>query len=189
LEAIKKSLSDIKTTEVSVKVIHEGVGSITEGDVMLARAAKAIILGFNVRPDIKAKESAEREKVDIKVYGIIYELLDDVKKAISGMLAPIKKEVVLGVAEVRATFRVKGAGTVAGCYVLDGKIVRNQRARLIREGVVIFEGKIESLKRFKEDVPEVARGYECGIKLENYNDIKVKDEIECYELKEEKQTI
>ncbi len=189
LEAIKKSLSDIKTSEVSIKVIHEGVGSITEGDVMLAKAAKAIILGFNVRPDAKAKEAAEREKVDIRVYGIIYELLDDVKKAISGMLSPIKKEVVLGLAEVRATFKVKGAGTVAGCYVLDGKIVRNQRARLIRNGVVIYDGKIESLKRFKEDVSEVARGYECGIKLENYNDVKVKDEIECYEIKEEKQTI
>lgn len=189
LEAIKKSLSDIKTSEVSIKVIHEGVGSITEGDVMLAKAAKAIILGFNVRPDAKAKEAAEREKVDIRVYGIIYELLDDVKKAISGMLSPVKKEITLGLAEVRATFKVKGAGTVAGCYVLEGKIVRNQRARLIRNGVVIYDGKIESLKRFKEDVNEVARGYECGIKLENYNDIKVKDEIECYEIKEEKQTL
>ncbi|MGC8588245.1 MAG: translation initiation factor IF-2 [Hydrogenobaculum sp.] len=189
LEAIKKSLSDIKTSEVSIRVIHEGVGSITEGDVMLAKAAKAIILGFNVRPDTKAKEAAEREKVDIRVYGIIYELLDDVKKAISGMLSPVKKEITLGLAEVRATFKVKGAGTVAGCYVLEGKIVRNQRARLIRNGVVIYDGKIESLKRFKEDVNEVARGYECGIKLENYNDIKVKDEIECYEIKEEKQTL
>jgi translation initiation factor IF-2 len=189
LEAIKKSLSDIKTSEVSIKVIHEGVGFITEGDVMLAKAAKAIILGFNVRPDAKAKEAAEREKVDIRVYGIIYELLDDVKKAISGMLSPVKKEITLGLAEVRATFKIKGAGTVAGCYVLEGKIVRNQRARLIRNGVVIYDGKIESLKRFKEDVNEVARGYECGIKLENYNDIKVKDEIECYEIKEEKQTL
>ncbi|MFP3158600.1 MAG: translation initiation factor IF-2 [Hydrogenobaculum sp.] len=189
LEAIKKSLSDIKTSEVGIKVIHEGVGSITEGDVMLAKAAKAIILGFNVRPDAKAKEAAEREKVDIRVYGIIYELLDDVKKAISGMLSPVKKEITLGLAEVRATFKVKGAGTVAGCYVLEGKIVRNQRARLIRNGVVIYDGKIESLRRFKEDVNEVVRGYECGIKLENYNDIKVKDEIECYEIKEEKQTL
>ncbi len=189
LEAIKKSLSDIKTSEVSIKVIHEGVGYITEGDVMLAKAAKAIILGFNVRPDAKAKEAAEREKVDIRVYGIIYELLDDVKKAISGMLSPVKKEITLGLAQVRATFKIKGAGTVAGCYVLEGKMVRNQRARLIRNGVVIYDGKIESLKRFKEDVAEVARGYECGIKLENYNDIKVNDEIECYEIKEEKQTI
>jgi len=189
LEAIKKSLSDIKTSEVSIKVIHEGVGFITEGDVMLAKAAKAIILGFNVRPDAKAKEAAEREKVDIRVYGIIYELLDDVKKAISGMLSPVKKEITLGLAEVRATFKIKGAGTVAGCYVLEGKIVRNQKARLIRNGVVIYDGKIESLRRFKEDVNEVARGYECGIKLENYNDIKVKDEIECYEIKEEKQTL
>jgi translation initiation factor IF-2 len=189
LEAIKKSLSDIKTSEVSIKVIHEGVGFITEGDVMLAKAAKAIILGFNVRPDAKAKEAAEREKVDIRVYGIIYELLDDVKKAISGMLSPVKKEITLGLAEVRATFKIKGAGTVAGCYVSEGKIVRNQKARLIRNGVVIYDGKIESLRRFREDVNEVARGYECGIKLENYNDIKVKDEIECYEIKEEKQTL
>ncbi len=189
LEAIKKSLMDIKSIEVGIRIIHEAVGHITEGDVILAKAAKAIIFGFNVRPDIKAKELSEKEKVDIRVYGIIYELLDDVKKAISGMLSPVKKEVILGVAEARATFKVKGAGTVAGCYVLDGKIVRNQRARLIRDGIVIFDGKIESLKRFKEDVAEVQRGYECGIKFENYNDIKVKDEIECYEIKEEKQSL
>lgn len=189
LEAIKKSLMDIKTDEVNTRLIHEAIGYITESDVMLAKATKSIILGFNVRPDLKAKEIAEKEKVDIRLYGIIYELLDDVKNAISGMLTPVKKEITTGLAQVRATFKVKGAGTVAGCYVLEGKVSRNQRARIIRNGVVIYDGKIESLKRFKEDVAEVSKGYECGIKLENYNDIKVQDEIEFYEIKEEKQNL
>ncbi len=189
LEAIKKSLEDIKNDKVVIKVIHGQVGAITESDVMLAKASNAIIIGFNVRPDIKVKEKAAQEKVDIKLYGIIYELIDDIKKAISGMLEPVKKENFLGTAEVRATFKVKGAGTVAGCYVLEGKIVRNAKARLLRDGIVIYDGKIESLKRFKEDVQEVAKGYECGIKLQDYNDIKVGDKIEAYEIVLEKQSI
>lgn len=183
LEALKKSLSELSLPEVAVKIIHGAVGGITENDVMLAKASGAIIIGFNTRPDIKAKETAEREKVDIKLYGIIYEVIEDVKKALRGMLKPVEKEVVLGSAEVRATFKIKGVGTVAGCYVLEGKVVRNAKARLIRNGVVIYEGRIESLKRYKEDVQEVARGYECGIKLSDYNDVKVGDIIECYEIK------
>ena len=171
---------------MSVRIIHGDVGGITENDVMLAKASGAIIIGFNTRPDVKARETAEAEKVDIRLYSIIYEAIEDVKKALKGMLKPVEREVVHGSAEVRATFKIKGAGTVAGCYVLDGKILRNAKARLIRDGVVIFDGKIESLKRFKEDVQEVAKGFECGIKLKDYNDIKVGDIIECYEVKLEK---
>ncbi len=186
LEALKKSLSELSTPEVSVRIIHGDVGGITENDVMLAKASGAVIIGFNTRPDIKARETAEAEKVDIRLYGIIYEAIEDVKKALKGMLKPVEREVVHGSAEVRATFKIKGAGTVAGCYVLDGKILRNARARLVRNGVVVFDGKIESLKRYKEDVQEVAKGFECGIKLKDYNDVKVGDIIECYEVKLEK---
>jgi len=189
LEALKKALTELSTLEVSVRILHGAVGGITENDVMLAKASQAIIIGFNTRPDLKAKETAEREKVDIKLYSIIYEAIEDVKNALRGMLKPIQKEVVLGSAEVRANFKIKGVGTVAGCYVLDGKMVRNANARLIRDGVVIYTGKIEGLKRFKEDVQEVARGFECGIKLKDYNDVKVGDVIECYEVKLEKPSL
>jgi translation initiation factor IF-2 len=189
LEALKKALTELSTPEVSVRILHGAVGGITENDVMLAKASQAIIIGFNTRPDLKAKETAEREKVDIKLYSIIYEAIEDVKNALRGMLKPVQKEVVLGSAEVRATFKIKGAGTVAGCYVLDGKMVRNANARLIRDGVVIYTGKIEGLKRFKEDVQEVARGFECGIKLKDYNDVKVGDVIECYEVRLEKPSL
>jgi translation initiation factor IF-2 len=189
LEALKKALTELSTPEVSVRILHGAVGGITENDVMLAKASQAIIIGFNTRPDLKAKETAEREKVDIKLYSIIYEAIEDVKNALRGMLKPVQKEVVLGSAEVRATFKIKGVGTVAGCYVLDGKIVRNANARLIRDGVVIYTGKIESLRRFKEDVQEVARGFECGVKLKDYNDVKVGDVIECYEVRLEKPSL
>ncbi len=189
LEALKKALTELSTPEVSVRILHGAVGGITENDVMLAKASQAIIIGFNTRPDLKAKETAEREKVDIKLYSIIYEAIEDVKNALRGLLKPVQKEVVLGSAEVRATFKIKGVGTVAGCYVLDGKMVRNANARLIRDGVVIYTGKIESLKRFKEDVQEVARGFECGIKLKDYNDVKVGDVIECYEVRLEKPSL
>jgi translation initiation factor IF-2 len=189
LEALKKALTELSTPEVSIRVLHGAVGGITENDVMLAKASQAIIIGFNTRPDLKAKETAEREKVDIKLYSIIYEAIEDVKNALRGMLKPVQKEVVLGSAEVRATFKIKGVGTVAGCYVLDGKIVRNANARLIRDGVVIYTGKIEGLKRFKEDVQEVARGFECGVKLKDYNDVKVGDVIECYEVRLEKPSL
>ncbi len=188
LEALKKSLTELSTPEVTVRIIHGAVGGITENDVMLAKASQAVIIGFNVRPDVKVNEVAEKEKVDIKLYSIIYEAMEDVRNALKGMLKPVQKEVVLGSAEVRATFKIKGIGTVAGCYVLEGKIVRNANVRLVRDGVVIYTGKIESLKRFKEDVQEVARGFECGIKLKDYNDVKVGDIIECYEVKLERQS-
>ncbi|MDW8095770.1 MAG: translation initiation factor IF-2 [Aquificaceae bacterium] len=186
LEALKKSFSELSNQEVSVRIIHGDVGGITENDVMLAKASGAIVIGFNTRPDLKARETAEAEKVDVRLYGIIYEAIEDLKKALKGMLKPVEREVVHGSAEVRATFKIKGVGTVAGCYVLDGKVLRNARARLVRNGVVVFDGKIESLKRFKEDVQEVAKGFECGIKLKDYNDVKVGDIIECYEVKLEK---
>jgi translation initiation factor IF-2 len=189
LEALKKALTELSKSEVSVRILHGAVGGITENDVMLAKASQAIIIGFNTRPDLKAKEAAEREKVDIRLYSIIYEAIEDVKNALRGLLKPIQKEVVLGSAEVRATFKIKGVGTVAGCYVLDGKIVRNANARLIRDGVVVYTGKIESLRRFKEDVQEVARGFECGVKLKDYNDVKVGDIIECYEVELEKPSL
>ncbi len=189
LEAIKKSLDELSTEKVNIRVIHGAVGGISENDVMLAKATNAIIIGFNTRPDPKVREVLEREKVDLRLYSVIYQVIDDIKKAMEGLLEPVEKEVLLGSAEVRATFKIKGAGTVAGCYVLDGKIVRNAKARLIRDGVVIYDGEIENVRRYKEDVQEVAKGYECGIKLRNFNDIKVGDIIECYEMKLEKPSL
>ncbi len=180
IEAIRKSLDDLSTEEVKVNVIHSGTGPITENDVMLAAASNAIVIGFNVRPDSSARKAAEKENVDVRTYRVIYEIVDDIKKAMQGLLKPEEKEVYLGSAEVRATFKVPKVGTVAGCYVKDGIIRRNANVRLVRDGVVIFEGKISSLKRFKEDVKEVQAGYECGIGLENFNDIKVGDTIECF---------
>ncbi len=189
LEALKKSLEELSTEEVAVRVIHGAVGGITENDVMLAKASGAIIIGFNTRPDPKARELIDKEKVDARMYGIIYQVIDDVKKALQGLLEPIEREEVLGSAEVRATFKVKKAGTVAGCYVLEGKVVRGAKARLIRDGVVVYDGQIETLRRFKEDVQEVARGFECGIKLKDFNDVKVGDVIECYEIRLEQPTL
>jgi len=180
IEAINKSINDLSTDEVRVRVIHSGTGPITENDVMLAAASNAIVIGFNVRPDAAARRAAERENVDIRTYRVIYDIVDDIKKAMQGLLKPEEKEVYLGSAEVRATFKVPKVGTVAGCYVKDGVIRRNAHVRLVREGVVIYEGRISSLKRFKEDVREVQAGYECGIGLENFNDIKVGDVIECF---------
>jgi len=189
LEALKKSLEELSTEEVAVRVIHGAVGGITENDVMLAKASSAIIIGFNTRPDPKARELIEKEKVDVRMYGIIYQVIDDVKKALQGLLEPVEREEILGSAEVRATFKVKKVGTVAGCYVLEGRIQRGAKARLIREGVVVYDGKIETLKRFKEDVQEVQRGYECGIKLRDFNDVKVGDIIECYEIRLEQRSL
>ncbi|WP_456397381.1 translation initiation factor IF-2 [Desulfurobacterium sp.] len=180
IEAIRKSLEELSTDEVKVKIIHAGVGPITENDVLLAAASNAIIVGFNVRPDSAARKAAEREKVDMRTYRVIYDIVDEVKKAMQGLLEPEEKEVYLGSAEVRATFKVPKVGTVAGCYVKDGIIRRNANVRLVRDGVIIYDGKIASLKRFKDDVKEVQAGYECGIGLENFNDIKVGDTIECY---------
>jgi translation initiation factor IF-2 len=180
VEAVKQSIEKLSNEQVRVKTIHEGVGGITESDVMLASASNAIIIGFNVRPDSMARTAAEREKVDIRLYRVIYNAIEDIEKAMKGLLEPEFKEVILGHAEVRATFKVSGVGTVAGTYVTDGKILRNANARLVRNGVVVYEGKVASLKRFKDDAREVASGYECGIGLENFNDIKDGDVIEAY---------
>jgi len=189
LEALRKSLEELSTDEVAVRVIHGAVGGITENDVMLAKASSAIIIGFNTRPDPKARELIEKERVDARTYGIIYQVIEDVKKALQGLLEPVEREEVLGSAEVRATFKIKKVGTVAGCYVLEGRILRGAKARLIREGVVVYDGKVETLKRFKEDVQEVQRGYECGIKLKDFNDVKVGDIVECYEVKLEQRSL
>jgi len=189
IEAIRKSLEELSTDEVKVNVIHAGVGPITENDVMLAAASNAIVIGFNVRPDSAARKAAEREKVDVRTYRVIYDIVDEVKKAMQGLLEPEEKEVYLGSAEVRATFKVPKVGTVAGCYVRDGVIRRNANVRLVRDGVVIYDGKIASLKRFKEDVREVQAGYECGVGLENFNDIKIGDIIECYTIEKVKREI
>ena len=189
LEALKKSLEELSTEEVTVRIIHGAVGGITENDVMLAKASGSIIIGFNTRPDPKARELVEKEKVDLRLYGIIYQVVEDVKNALVGMLKPVEKEEVLGTAEVRATFKVKKFGTVAGCYVIEGKIVRGAKARLVRDGVVVYDGRVETLRRFKEDVSEVAKGFECGVKLKDFNDVKVGDLIECYEVRLEQREL
>jgi len=189
LEAIADALNKLSTEKVKVNIIHTGAGAITESDILLASASDAIIIGFNVRPTIKVKEMAERESVDIRFYDIIYKLVGEIKDAMSGMLAPVIREQYLGQAEVRDTFSVPKVGTVAGCGVLDGKLTRNAGVRLLRDGVVVYTGKLASLRRFKDDVKEVTKGYECGVGLENFNDIKVGDVIEAFESVEEKATL
>jgi len=183
-EALQESLTKLSTSAVKLNVIHSSVGGVTESDVMLAAASNAIIIGFNVRPEVKASILAEKEKVDVRFYTIIYEAVDDVKKAMEGLLAPTVKEKIIGRAEVRNTFNIPKAGTIAGCMVLDGKVLRNTFVRLLRDNIVVHQGKIGSLKRFKEDAKEVQFGYECGIGIENYNDIKNGDIIEVYVLEQ-----
>ncbi len=188
-QALTDSLLRLSTEEVEVQVIRKAVGPITESDVILAAASHAVIIGFNVRPSVKAKEAAEKEKVDIRLYKVIYNAIEDVEKALEGMLEPEMKEVLLGTLEVRETFKISRIGTVAGCYVQSGKITRNANVRLIRNDVELYNGKLSSLKRFKEDVREVQAGYECGLTLENYNDIQEGDIIEAYEIVEEARTL
>ena len=183
-EAVKISLEKLSNEEVNVRVIHCAVGAINESDVMLADSANAIIIGFNVRPDTKAKTLAERSRVDVRLYRIIYELLDDIQAAMKGMLAPKFKEVELGRVEVRQVYKITNVGIVAGSYVLEGKVTRNAQLRLVRDGIVIHEGEIASLQRFKDSVKEVAAGYECGITLEKFSDLKVGDILECFEMQE-----
>ena len=183
-EAVKASLVKLSNAEVKINVIHTAVGGITESDVMLAAASNAIIVGFNVRPDKNAIDSAERQKVDIRTHRIIYEIIEEIEAAMKGMLAPTYKEVINGHAEVRQTIRVPNVGTIAGSYVQDGKVTRNSQIRIIRDGVVIFEDKIASLKRFKDDAKEVAAGYECGVGLEKFNDIKEGDILEAFVMEE-----
>ena len=183
-EAVKQSLMKLSNDEVKVNVIHSAVGGITENDVMLAAASGAIIVGFNVRPDKQAIDAGERQGVDIRTYRIIYECIEEIEKAMKGMLAPTFKENLLGHAQVRQTIHVPSVGTIAGSYVQDGKITRNAQIRVIRDGVVVFEDKIASLRRFKDDVREVAAGYECGIGLEKFNDIKENDVLEAFVMEE-----
>nr|WP_291573327.1 translation initiation factor IF-2 [Clostridium sp. UBA4548] len=184
VEAIRQSIEKLSTDNVKVRVIHGGVGAITETDVSLAYASNAIIIGFNVRPDNNAIAVGERDNVEIKTYRIIYNALDDIKAAMLGMLEPEYKEVVLGRVEVRAVYKISNVGTIAGCYVLNGKITRNSSVRVLREGIVIFESTLASLKRFKDDVKEAAAGFECGISVEKFNDIKEGDIIEAYTMEE-----
>ncbi len=179
-EAVKTSLEKLSNDEVRVRVIHSGVGAITESDVMLASTSNAIIVGFNVRPDNAARDSAERSKVELRMYRVIYDCINDVTDALKGMLSPKFHEVIIGHAEVRQTFKVSKVGTVCGCYVLDGKIQRNCSVRVNRDNIVIFEGELASLRRFKDDVREVASGYECGMQVEKFNDIREGDIIECF---------
>lgn len=180
VEAVKQSLLKLSSDEVKVKVVHGAVGAINESDIMLAKTSNAVVIGFNIRPDNNAKVIAEREKIDVRTYSIIYEAIDDVEKAIKGMLDPKFKENTLGRAEVRQVYKITGVGTVAGCMVIDGKIVRNCKVRLLRAGVIIYDGQLSSLKRFKDDVKEVARGYDCGMSIQNFSDIKEGDVIEAY---------
>ena len=179
-EAVKSSLEKISNDEVRVRVIHSGVGAINESDVMLASTSKAIIVGFNVRPDAAARDSAARNNVDMRMYRVIYDAIGEVEAAMKGMLAPKFREALIGHAEVRQTYKVSGVGTIAGCYVQDGKIQRGCQVRIVRDGVVIHEGELSSLQRFKDAVKEVASGYECGIGIEKFNDIKDGDIIECF---------
>ena len=184
VEAVKQSLVKLSNEEVAVRVIHGGVGAINESDVSLASASNAIIIGFNIRLDNAAKETADRENVDVRLYRVIYDAIEDVEAAMKGMLEPIYEEKVIAHAEVRQTFKASGVGTIAGSYVLDGKIERGCRARITREGEQIFEGDLSSLKRFKDDVKEVAAGYECGLVFDGFNDLQEEDQIECYKMVE-----
>ncbi|MBI5730953.1 MAG: translation initiation factor IF-2 [Ignavibacteriales bacterium] len=189
IEALSDSLMKLSNQEVSVRVIHKGVGAISEGDVLLAAASGAIIVGFHVRPNTNARKLAEVEKVDIRLYNVIYDAISEVKSALEGLLSPVVSEEVVATLEVRDTFKVPKAGTVAGCSVQDGKITRGNKVRLFREGIAVYEGEISSLRRFKDDVREVEKGYECGLSIANFNDIKVGDIIEAYKMIETKKKL
>ena len=189
VEAIISSLKKIEHEKMNVKIIHSGVGGINENDVLLASASNGIIVGFNVRVDNKAKQVAVAEMVDIRIFSIIYELIDSIKSAMSGMLAPIIHEELIGKVEIRDIFKVGKIGNIAGCMVTDGKAIRKCKVKLVRNNVVVYEGILATLKRFQEDAKEVKKGYECGATIENYNDIKVGDIIECYVDKEVKDEV
>ena len=189
IEALSGALQKLGTDEVSVSIIHTGAGAISESDVLLASASDAIIIGFQVRPTAQARKLAENEEIDIRLFSVIYDAVDEVRDALEGLLSPEIKEQIMGSVEVREIFKVSKVGTIAGCYVTDGKIDRNNPLRIIRDGVVIYDGEIDALKRFKDDVKEVSSGYECGISIRNYNDLKVGDSFESYRLTEEKRTL
>lgn len=181
VEALTDSFQKLSTDEIQVNIIHKGVGAITESDVLLASASDAIIIGFNVRPMGNARDIADKEEIDIRTYSIIYDAINELKDAMEGMLSPEMKEEITGNAEIRETFKISKIGTIAGCMVTSGKIFRNSQIRLIRDGVVIFTGVLSSLKRFKDDVKEVAKGYDCGLQIKNYNDIKEGDIVEAFQ--------
>ena len=189
IEALADSLIKLSTDEIQVNIIHKAVGQITEGDVLLAAASNAIIVGFQVRPSMSARKLAEKEQIDIRLYSVIYQAIEELKAAMEGMLSPEIKEEVISTVEVLETFKISKVGTIAGCIVRDGKIVRNAKVRVIREGIVVYTGELGSLKRFKDDVKEVAKGFECGLNIENYNDIRVGDMIEAYQEVEVKKTL
>jgi translation initiation factor IF-2 len=184
IEALNDSLTKLSNDEVNVNVVHSATGTIAESDVSLATVSNAIVIGFNVRPSPKVQSLATDEKVDMRFYDVIYDVINDVKNAMVGMMASTFEERILGSAEVREVFQIPKIGNIAGCHVTDGKIERGQNLRLLRDGVVVYKGKNSSLRRFKDDVKEVQAGYECGIGIENFNDIKVGDAIECYYLEE-----
>jgi len=181
VEALTDSFQKLSTEEIAVNIIHKGVGAITESDVLLASASDAIIIGFNVRPAGNARQVADKEEIDIRTYSIIYDAINDLKDAMEGMLSPEMREEITGTAEIRETFKISKIGTIAGCMVTNGKIYRNSGVRLIRDGVVVYTGELASLKRFKDDVKEVSKGYDCGMQVKNYNDIHVDDVIEAYQ--------
>jgi translation initiation factor IF-2 len=189
VEALTDSLLKLSTENIKVNVIHKAVGPIAESDVLLASASNAIIVGFQVRPTIGARKLAETEEIEIRLYSIIYNAIEELKLAMEGMLAPKEEEKIIGTAEVRNTFKISKVGMVAGCYVLDGKLARNAKVRLIRDGIVIYTGDLSDLKRFKDDAKEVTHGYECGLSIKNFNDIKVGDNVEAFEMVEVKRTL
>jgi translation initiation factor IF-2 len=180
VEALTDSFQKLSTEEIQVKILHKGVGAITESDVLLASASDAIIIGFNVRPVGNARTIADQEEVDIRTYSIIYDAINDLKDAMEGMLSPEVKEEVTGTVEIRELFKVSKVGTIAGCMVTNGKILRSSQVRIIRDGVVVHTGELASLKRFKDDVKEVSKGYDCGLQIKNYNDIQIGDVIEAF---------
>ena len=184
VEAVKQSLEKLSNDEVRVRVIHGAVGAVNEGDVMLAETSGAIIIGFNVRPENLAKQKAEESKVEIRLYRVIYDAINEMEDAMKGMLAPKYRDVDLGRAEVRQIYRISSVGTVAGCYVTEGKITRNAKIRVVRDGIIVADDLLSSLRRFKDDVKEVAQGYECGMSLTKFNDIKEGDFFEAYETQE-----
>ena len=181
VEALTDSLQKLSNDQIQINIIHKGVGQITESDILLAAASDAILIGFNIRPNLSARDLAEREEIEIRTYSIIYDVINDVKEAMEGMLSPEIKEQIIGNVEIRETFKISKVGTIAGCMVLDGTIHRNSKIRIIREGIVVYTGELESLKRFKDDVKEVSKGYECGLNIKNYNDIQIGDLLEVYE--------
>jgi translation initiation factor IF-2 len=189
VEALSDSLLNLSTNEVQVRIIHKGVGQISESDILLASASDAVIVGFQVRPSVNARRLAEQEEIEVRLYSIIYDAINDVKDAMEGMLAPKVEEVITGNVEVRDVFKITKVGTVAGCYVTEGIIKRNSKIRVVRDGIVVHTGEIDALKRFKDDVSEVKYGYECGISVKNFNDILVGDNIEAFEQKETKRTL